>query len=587
MSTAIGTLAPLVKVDGTELAATVLNAMIGLKISSGLRIPSRATLEFLDDGFAVTSGGHFRLGSTVTVSTTDRAFLFTGEVTGVDLDIEAGAPNLRVTADDAAYKMTLGNKVRTFTTVSYADVASTIAREYGLSISATPDGTVQDYLLQTDSDFGYLTEIADRIGYDWWVDATGVLQFHPMNHHFGNAAPSVGWNEGLRSFSVRASALHPQQVTVHGWDAAGNLSVSSKSEDPTAAPTADLVQPYLTAGSLSGQSAVQTAFRMFAKQADGQAIADAVAARAQASAVVATGVCLLLPTIVVGGAVTVTDVGPASGKYPVTEVEHLYSLRGFETRFVAGDREPTALVDTLAGPITSSFRQESLVVGIVTNLGSSSSPKGYVKVKFPTLGDQVESAWARVVSTGAGGSRGMTFLPEVNDEVIVGFESGDVTRPLVTGGLYTSKNAALEYGTENGSVAKRQIVSRLGHVIELGDGDSPADQRIAMTLAGGDFSMVLSKQGLAGTVPAGQPVTIKAGDTKVELDKQGNITLSGKKITIAAEMDVEISGLNVKLKSNANLEGAAGAALKMSANATADLSASGPTSIKGAMVTIN
>jgi uncharacterized protein involved in type VI secretion and phage assembly len=180
----------------------------------------------------------------------------------------------------------------------------------------------------------------------------------------------------------------------------------------------------------------------------------------------------------------------------------------------------------------------------------------------------------------------MTFLPEVDDEVIVGFEGGDITRPLVLGGLYSGASAALDYGTANGTIAKRQIVSRLGHVIELGDGDGPADQHIWMTLAGGEFFVKLGKDGLAATVPSGKPAKVSAGNSSIEIDAQGNITLTGQKITLKATQDVEISGLNVKVKANVALEGS-GTQVKMAGTGQAELSSSGQTAVKGSVVMIN
>jgi phage protein D len=586
---AVGTLAPRVKVNGSDLATATMNAMIGLKINSGLRIASRATLEFLDDGFAVSAGGTFTIGAAVQISTPDGTALFKGEVTGVHLDVEYGAPNLSVIADDAAYKMTLGNKVRTFTDMTYSDVVSQLAGDYGLTATTTATSGTHKYLMQSDSDFGFLTEIADRAGYDWWVDAQGALQFHPMGSQAGSGGPTLKWDDGqgnLRHFAVRATALHPATVTARGWDPANKQPVTSTSSTVDVKPDASLVTPYLDASSLTSKGAVQSAHRLFSDQSEGKSLADSVARRSMAGAVVATGVTLIDPNITVGQSVTVSSMGPASGAYPVTEVEHSYSARGFETRFTAGDREPTGLVDTLSGPRPSSFRQDGLVVGVVTNLGDSSSPPGHVKVKLPTLGDQVESFWARVVSTGAGASRGMTFLPEVDDEVIVGFEGGDITRPLVLGGLYSGASAALDYGTANGTIAKRQIVSRLGHVIELGDGDGPADQHIWMTLAGGEFFVKLGKDGLAATVPSGKPAKVSAGNSSIEIDAQGNITLTGQKITLKATQDVEISGLNVKVKANVALEGS-GTQVKMAGTGQAELSSSGQTAVKGSVVMIN
>lgn len=590
MTAAVGLLAPVVKAAGAELPAMVLDALIEMRISLGLRLPGRARLTFLDDGFAISAGSTFTLGAQLVVSDNTGNALFTGEVTGVELDVEYGAPNLTVVADDAAYKMTLGNKARTFTQQLYSDIVNTIAGEYGLSVQATSTESQQDYVLQKDSDFGFLCEIADRIGYDWWVDPSGTLQFHPMGA--GEAtAPTLRWSQPgplpeLRHFSVRASALHPQKVTVHGWDTREMTSVTATSREVSVTPDATLVTPYVTAGNLSGNSSAQSAFRMFSTMHDGADLATSAATLAATSAVTAEGVSDASAKIVVGSKVTVADVGPASGTYAITEVEHTYTKQGFLTRFVAGDRVPTGLVDSLSAPVVSSFRQDALVVGVVTNMGDSESPKGSVKVKFPALGDTVESAWARVVSLGAGKSRGMTFIPEVNDEVIVGFEAGDVSRPVVLGGVYSTKNAALDYGVANGAVGKRQIVSRLGHVIELGDGDSPADQRIGLTLAGGEFVVDLSKQGLTAKVPSGKPVSISSGEAKLEIDGSGNITISGQKITIKGTQDVEISGLNVKAKANVAVE-LSGLQAKMTGSAQAEVSSGGQTAVKGATVMIN
>jgi len=588
MTAAVGLLAPVVKAAGAELPAMVLDALIEMRISLGLRLPGRARLTFLDDGFAISAGSTFTLGTQLVVSDNTGNALFTGEVTGVELDVEYGAPNVTVVADDAAYKMTLGNKARTFTQQLYSDIVNTIAGEYGLSVQATATSSVQEYVLQMDSDFGFLCEICDRIGYDWWVDTAGKLQFHPMASAAGTGL-TLAWESGsprLRHFSVRASALHPQQVTVHGWDTREMTSVTATSREVSVTPDATLVTPYVTAGSLSSNSSAQSAFRMFSTMHDGTDLATSAATLAATSAVTAEGVSDASAKIVVGSKVTVADVGPASGTYAITEVEHTYTKQGFLTRFVAGDRVPTGLVDSLSAPVVSSFRQDALVVGVVTNMGDSESPKGSVKVKFPALGDTVESAWARVVSLGAGKSRGMTFIPEVNDEVIVGFEAGDVSRPVVLGGVYSTKNAALDYGVANGAVGKRQIVSRLGHVIELGDGDSPADQRIGLTLAGGEFVVDLSKQGLTAKVPSGKPVSISSGEAKLEIDGSGNITISGQKITIKGTQDVEISGLNVKAKANVAVE-ASGLQAKMTGSAQAEVSSGGQTAVKGSVVMIN
>lgn len=584
---AVGVIAPVIKVNGQELQPSVLDSLIGMSVRSAFRLPSRARLEFLDDGFAISAGSTFTLGSAVVISAGEEA-LFTGEVTGVELDIEHGAPNITVIADDLAYRLTLGNKVRTFAEMTYSDIVSQIGREAGLTVQATATSSQHKWIMQADSDFGFLSEIASRAGYDWWIDPSGKLRFHPMFHDTGKSA-RLEWDPvspTLQHFSVRASALHPQTVKVRGWDAQQVQPLTGDSRTISDTPNASLVTPFIKPGSLASRAGTVSGHDMFATQGDGADLATSAAAVAVTSAVTAEGQCMINTNIQVGGKVSVSLVGPASGDYWVSEVEHVYGPRGFLTRFVAGERVPTGLVDSLAAPTVSSFRQDTLVIGIVTNMGDGESPKGCIKVKYPTLGDTIESAWARVVSPGAGATRGFTFLPEINDEVIIGFEAGDLSRPLVLGGLYSGTNAALDYGVADGKVGKRQIVSRLGHVIELGDGEQPSEQHIALTLKGGEHLVRVGKDGLTAKMPSGQPISIAAGDTKIDVDKQGNITMSGQKVTIKAAQDVEISGVNVKIKANVAVE-ASGTQAKIAGNAQAELSSGGMTSVKGATVAIN
>src|SRR5262245_22538227 len=98
-----------------------------------------------------------------------------------------------------------------------------------------------------------------------------------------------------------------------------------------------------------------------------------------------------------------------------------------------------SLLDLLRPPDErSAGRIYGVVPGVVT---SNDDPEklGRVKLRFPWLSDEVESGWARVALPAAGNLRGVYMLPEVDDEVLVAFEQGDVRFPYVVGGLWSSK----------------------------------------------------------------------------------------------------------------------------------------------------
>ena len=130
------------------------------------------------------------------------------------------------------------------------------------------------------------------------------------------------------------------------------------------------------------------------------------------------------------------------------------------------------LLDILLPPESiSPDRIFGVVVGIVTN---NNDPEGIgrVKVRFPWLSgtdeSADESAWARIAASMAGKGRGAYFLPEVDDEVLVAFDHGDIRFPYVLGALWNGQDqppAANNDGKNN----LRLIQSRSGHIIRLDD----------------------------------------------------------------------------------------------------------------------
>jgi len=106
------------------------------------------------------------------------------------------------------------------------------------------------------------------------------------------------------------------------------------------------------------------------------------------------------------------------------------------------------------------------VIGIVTD-NKDPSKLGRVKVKMPILSDQDTSFWVPIIMIGAGKNRGWFFIPEVEDEVLIMFEQGDVNRPLVVGALWGGKDKPPEKNP--GANPRRVIKSRQGSKITFDD----------------------------------------------------------------------------------------------------------------------
>src|SRR6266545_3675312 len=111
-------------------------------------------------------------------------------------------------------------------------------------------------------------------------------------------------------------------------------------------------------------------------------------------------------------------------------------------------------------------RVHDALVGLVVD-NKDPDKLGRVKVRFPTLPGKDTSWWAPLAALGAGKDRGWFFLPEIDDEVLVVFEQGDFSRPVVLGALWNGKDLPPE--KNGGKNERRVLVSRQGSRVVLDD----------------------------------------------------------------------------------------------------------------------
>ena len=193
-----------------------------------------------------------------------------------------------------------------------------------------------------------------------------------------------------------------------------------------------------------------------------------------------------------------------------------------------------------------------VAIGVVTN-NKDPDGLGRVKMSLPWMADQVESDWARVVAPMAGPGRGVYFLPEVNDEVLVAFEHGNPDMPFVLGGLWNGKDKP-PASNSDGKNDLRTIRSRSGNQIRFSDADG--DARIEIVDSSGQNTIVIRAKDNTITITS-------AGDIAISADK-GNLKLSGKSVEITATTTV-----------------------KAEASQGMELKSSGQLTIKGSVVNIN
>jgi hypothetical protein len=309
-------------------------------------------------------------------------------------------------------------------------------------------------------------------------------------------------------------------------------------------------------------------------------LSKAIANRRSSRFIEAEGNCGGNPKVMARTKLKITGVGTRfSGDYFVTSASHAYTLdSGYSTVFSVTGHSPENLLSILGQD--RDYRFDSTIgVGIVTD-NADPENMGRVKVKYPWLSENDTSDWARVVSVGAGKDRGIQYTPEVNDEVLVGFEAGDINHPYVLGGLWNGADAPSLSSSEavkNGGVMQRIIKSRTGHVIILDDSDDKPGIYIRDKTGNNIVEIDSTSNAMKIHID---------GDT--EIIARGNLKLeSQQEITIKAAMGLKMDGgPSAELKAvNTNVK--ADAALDLNGSATAKLHSSGIAEVQGTLVKIN
>jgi uncharacterized protein involved in type VI secretion and phage assembly len=169
--------------------------------------------------------------------------------------------------------------------------------------------------------------------------------------------------------------------------------------------------------------------------------------------------------------------------------------------------------------------------------------EGRVKVRLPWFDGAEVSDWCRVANLFAGNGYGSTWLPELGDEVLVGFVHGDLRLPIVLGGLYSSvdkpprartadtnpKLLRTKAGHEvllddsRGSLGV-EVMTSAGHRLRLDD----VDNQITLELAGGP-SIVMAQTG--GSIRM-QATSITLEATDITLKASSTLTASGTTIRL-------------------------------------------------------
>ena len=216
-------------------------------------------------------------------------------------------------------------------------------------------------------------------------------------------------------------------------------------------------------------------------------------------------------------------------------------------------------------------RRQQQIPGVVLALVKSTKDPdglGRVQITFPWRGteEDEELHWARLATIMAGNERGTFFYPDVDDEVLVAFEHGDIDSPYIIGALWNNQDKPPEENSEGENNIK-MIKTRSGHTIKLDDTD------------GSEKIEIIDKT-------EENKISIDSANNKISIECSGDIELlasDGKIIIDATEIEIK-SSITVKAK---DIEIKPSGKAKIEASGQMDLKTSATMNIKGSAVNIN
>ncbi len=589
----------LVEIDGSPLPEDLVPLLTSAYVEDSQRLPDMFAIRFRDPERIVLSKSNAKVGGKLTVkvniaTSSSPTTLIEAEITALELEFDTGGTFTVIRGYDPAHRLFRDRRTVSYVQMTASDIASQVAKRAGLKVGKVDStSTVFPFVSQAgQTDWEILTQLARDTGMDLTV-RSGSFSFAAPSADGSGTPPSLKFGEELIRFrSILTSAQQVGQVEVRGWNVAEKNALVGNAPAKTSSVELSTIKPTDMASAFGNPTYVSTDVPYRTQNEVDQA-AKALADEKAAAFAEFEGLARGNPELKAGKKVSIEGLGaPFEGKYTITSARHRFDpTTGYTTAITVTGKQDRSLLGLASGGSRSRQTPAGVVIAQVTDVHDPDK-LGRVKVKYPWLSADYVSGWARVVCQGAGKDRGWIALPEVGDEVLVGFEQQDFDRPVVFGGLYNGidtmpagPNDLIDGGS--GAINRRSLVSRKGHRIDLLDQDG-SKEGIRLATQDEKFLIFLDKTNTTITVHADGKVLIE-GSQGITLDaKTSDLTMKAGSIKMNATQGVQVDGGSgsVAMKSNGAVT-VEGLSVSVKGNTTAELKGGAMTTISGAMVKIN
>ncbi|WP_298855441.1 type VI secretion system tip protein VgrG [uncultured Ruegeria sp.] len=493
-----------------------------------------------------------------------------------------GRSVLTVGCSDKAIRLTIARVSQTFHEMTYSDAMKKLIADSDLQANVSEISGQMGHIVQSQSSaWDFLLSTAEAHGHVVIVE-DGKVSVGPPK--FVAPRYEVAFGETLAQMDIELRAVSQlSQVSSTSWDASQQELLHGISSEPSVNKQGNITGRELAEKLGVAEFGLQTSRPMDAGAL--KTWANAQLMKSRLSRITGTVSFPGNAGVMPGYLLQVEGVGKRfGGDAYVSGIHHYMSEGEWQTEATLGlDRRWFAdlhrdVDEPQAAALTPGAT--GLQIAKVVQVYDDPDDGQRIKVKLP-LSSPDQGIWVRLTSPYAGDKMGISFLPEVDDEVVVGFLNDDPNAPVVLGALHSSQRSLPFQPQETN--AEKSIVTRSGLRIGFED-----EKKILTIETPGKHIVTLSDEDKSITV-------VDSNNNKIEMS-EGGVTLSTPKdMEISADGSISIkgqSGISISSPSDVSVAGGgvsidAQEALSCTGNLSASFEATGEVTISGIMVSIN
>ena len=469
-----------------------------------------------------------------------------------------------------------------------SDTTSAVARDILKINSAPTHSAVIPYAVQyNETPYAFIRRMCNAFG-DWVYYDGSELVIGKLKDY---GTPNILSYPGHLSDVEVKLKISPQKFSMGNWDQTKN-AVLIKEGAASPPPSNTLVKQAVN----ESQKAYTIQAASFGNYSDAE-LPDVSSARIKSNysdILKVTGICydpLLHPGKVIELKMEASAYSGSRsiGNFVVTQVVHSADARSNYTCTFEAIPQDDAYPDSTAYPVPFCGVQPAVVT-------DNKDPDKMGRVKVKLHWQNSPTPWVPVSVPHAGKERGFFFMPEINDEVLVGFQNGDASQPYVAGSIWHGKSLPEPPDDKN---QFKRITTKSGNAILFDD--TAGKETLQIINADGSNSIVLTMDsGGSVEITSKNVMNFEAKEMnfksdKILFDAQQTIDVkAGQKITMKGTSEVSLAGANIKVSADAEvaIKGNAsaklqGAQVSVKGDAQASVEGGAMAVLKGGIVMIN